>query len=211
MIDFDFIRVETASEYIAGIARFPKQLMRTLPFLRNTLPRLLTREFYKAENRRFWDIVSTAYAAGGTVTDSTETDDIKEIIDTIAQLSDTDYIASFGLLRYHALARINKYLLTNGNYPGSGGVMGAPDGSIRVMGVPIYPVTWIPSYDKFLTFDNDYVERIEVEGLQIEFFEQDDDNVQKNLMTARIECMEEFSVLQPAAVMIRDLGNSASS
>jgi hypothetical protein len=210
-IDFDFARVEVVSEYIAGFTRYAKQLMRQLPFLQNTLPRLLQREFYKVENRRFWDIIATAYAAGGPTATSTETVDILEIMDTVTQLWDSDYEASYGLLRYTALNRINKWLLQNGAYAGAGGIQSGPDGSIRVNGTPILPVTWIPSYDKFLTFDRDYVERIEVESLAIEFFEEDSDNVQKNLITARIECMEEFNAMQPAAIIIRDLGNSASS
>jgi hypothetical protein len=210
-IDFDFARVETVSEYIAGFTRFGKQLMRQLPFLQNTLPRLLTREFYKVENRRFWDIMATAYAAGGPTATSTETVDILEIMDTVTQLWDADYEASYGLLRYTALNRINKWLLQNGAYAGAGGVISSADGAIRVNGTPIIPVTFIPSYDEFLTFDRAYVERIEVESLAIEFFEQDDDNVQKNLITARIECYEEFNAMQPAAMIIRDLGNSASS
>lgn len=210
-IDFDFARVEVVSEYIAGFTRYAKQLMRQLPFLQNTLPRLLQREFYKVENRRFWDIIATAYAAGGPAATSTETVDILEIMDTITQLWDSDYEASYGLLRYTALNRVNKWLLQNGAYAGAGGVISSADGAIRVNGTPILPVTFIPSFDKFLTFDRDYVERIEVESLAIEFFEQDDDNVQKNLITARIECMEEFNAMQPAAIIIRDLGNSASS
>lgn len=210
-IDFDFARVETVSEYIAGFTRFGKQLMRQLPFLQNTLPRLLTREFYKVENRRFWDVIATAYAAGGPTATSTETVDILEIMDTVTQLWDADYEASFGLLRYTALNRINKWLLQNGAYAGAGGVISSADGAIRINGTPILPVTFIPSYDKFLTFDRAYVERIEVESLAIEFFEQDDDNIQKNLITARIECYEEFNAMQPAAIIIRDLGNSASS
>jgi len=210
-IDFDFARVETVSEYIAGFTRFGKQLMRQLPFLQNTLPRLLTREFYKVENRRFWDIIATAYAAGGPTATSTETVDILEIMDTVTQLWDADYEASYGLLRYTALNRINKWLLQNGAYAGAGGVISSADGAIRVNGTPIIPVTFIPSYDKFLTFDRAYVERIEVESLAIEFFEQDDDNVQKNLITARIECYEEFNAMQPASIIIRDLGNSSSS
>jgi small nuclear ribonucleoprotein (snRNP)-like protein len=210
-IDFDFARVEVVSEYIAGFTRYAKQLMRNLPFLQNTLPRLLTREFYKVENSRFWDIMATAYAAGGPTATSTETIDILEIMDTVTQLWDTDYAASYGLLRYTALNRINKWLIQNGAYAGAGGVISSADGAIRVNGTPILPVTFIPSYDKFLTFDRDYVERIEVESLAIEFFEQDDDNVQKNLITARIECFEEFNAMQPAAIIIRDLGNSASS
>lgn len=210
-IDFDFARVEIVSEYIAGFTKFAKQLMRQIPFLQNTLPRLLTREFYKVENRRFYDLMATAFAAGGTATTSTETDDILQVMDAATELFDADYMASFGLMRYGALNRINKYMLDKGNYPGSGGVLSAADGSIRVNGVPILPVTWVPSQDKFLTFDADYVERVEVESLAIEFFEQDDDNVQKNLITARIECLEDFAPLQPAAIKLIDMGNSSSS
>jgi hypothetical protein len=50
-----------------------------------------------------------------------------------------------------------------------------------------------------------------VEGLSIEFFQEDSDNIQKNLITARIECMEEFNLMQPASAIIGDFGNSASS
>lgn len=210
-IDFDFARVETVQEYIAGWTRFAKQLMRQLPFLQQTLPRLLQREFFKVENRRFWDIFATANAAGGTASGSTETVDILEMMDAVTALWDADYEASFGILRYTALNRVNKWLIQNGAYAGAGGVISSRDGGIMVNGTPVLPVTWIPSYDKFATFDRNYVERIETESLAIEFFEQDSDNVQKNLITARIECMEDFNVLQPAATVIEDLGNSASS
>lgn len=210
-IDFDFARVETVQEYIAGWTKFAKQLMRQIPFLQNTLPRLLQREFFKVENRRFWDIFATANAAGGTVVNSTETEDILEMMDAVTALWDADYEASFGILRYTALNRVNKWLIQNGAYAGAGGVISARDGGIMVNGTPVLPVTFIPSKDIFATFDRNYVERIETESLAIEFFEQDDDNVQKNLITARIECMEDFNVLQPAATVIEDLGNSASS
>lgn len=210
-IDFDFARVEVVSEYIAGYTRFAKQLMRQLPWLQNTLPRLLQREFFKVENRRFWDIIATANAAGGTASGSVETIDILEVMDAVTALWDADYEASFGLLRYTALNRINKWLIQNGAYAGAGGVQSGPNGSIMVNGTPVYPVTWIPSHDKFLTFDRNYVERIEVESLAIEFFEQDATNVTTNQITARIECFEEFNVMQPAATTIEDLGNSSTS
>lgn len=207
-IDFDFTEVKTVNEYIAGYTRFSKQLRRNLPFLQNTLPRLLQREFFKVENRRFWDIVETA-DTGSSTTD--ETDDVKQVMDWLTSLFDTDYMASYGLLRYTALNRLNKLLYTNGYYQGSGGVLSQSDGSIRIMGVPIIPVTWIPTKDKFLTFDLDYQERVEVESLAVEFFEQDDDNVQKNLITARIECFEEFNAMMPASIVIGDFGNSSES
>lgn len=210
-IDFDFARVETVQEYIAGWTKFAKQLMRQLPFLQQTLPRLLQREFFKVENRRFWDIFATANASGGTAVNSTETIDILEIMDAVTALWDADYEASFGILRYTALNRVNKWLIQNGAYANAGGVLSSRDGALMVNGTPVLPVTWIPSHDKFAAFDRNYVERIETESLAIEFFEQDDKNVQQNLITARIECMEDFNVLQPAATVIEDLGNSSSS
>lgn len=210
-IDYDFTNVQTVNKYVAGYARFAKQFMRNLPFLQNTLPRLLQRDFFKKENRRFYDIMATAYASGGASNASTETDDVKQVMDWLTALFDTDYMASFGLLRYTALNRLNKLLYTNGYYQGSGGVQSMPDGSIRISGVPIVPVTWIPSFDKFLTFDRDYVERIEVESLAIEFFQEDANNATENKITARIECFEEFNAMLPASINLGDFGNSASS
>jgi hypothetical protein len=133
-IDFDFARVETVQEYIAGWTKFAKQLMRQLPFLQQTLPRLLQREFFKVENRRFWDIFATANAAGGTAVNSTETDDILEIMDAVTALWDADYEASFGILRYKALNRVNKWLIQNGAYAGAGGVLTERNGGLMVNG-----------------------------------------------------------------------------
>jgi len=210
-VEYNFTEVKTVSEYIAGIARFSKQLRRNLPWLQNTLPRLLTRDFFKAENRRFWDVVFTAFNAGGGSAATTETDDVKQLMDWITNQFDADFMTSYVLMRYPAMNRLNKLLYTNGYYQGSGGVLSMPDGSIRISGVPIIPVTWIPSTDKALLFDQDYMERVEVESLAIEFFEEDRDNVPKNLITARIECLEDFNPMLPPSIIVGDFGNSSSS
>lgn len=207
-IDFDFTEVKTVNEYISGFARFSKQLRTNLPFLQGTLPRLLQREFFKVENRRFWDIVATA-ASGSSATG--ETNDELQLMDWITNQFEADFMASYAVMRFTALNRINKRLLSTGNYFGAGGVRSLPDGSVAINGVPVVPVTWIPSYDKALVFDRDLVERVEVESLAVEFFEQDSDNVQKNLITARIECFEEFNPMLPASIIVGDFGNSATS
>lgn len=210
-IEYHFTEVKTVSEYIAGIARFSKQLRNNLPWLMNTLPRLLRRDFFKAENRRFWDVVATAFASGGGSAATTETEDVKQLMDWITNQFDADFMASFALMRYTALNEINKELLTLGNYQNVGGVVSGPSGSIFISGVPVIPVTWIPSKDKALVFDQDYMERVEVESLALEFFEEDRDNVPKNLITARIECLEEINPMLPASIIIGDFGNSSSS
>lgn len=206
-IDYDFTEVKTVSKYIAGFARFSKQLRRNLPFLQNTLPRLLQRDFYKKENRYFWDVMFT----NATSYSSSETDDVKQLMDIIGQQMQNDFMASYGIMSWIAMTRLNKLLYTNGYYQGSGGVLSQSDGSIRISGVPALPVTWIPTNDQTVVFDNDYIERVEVEGLAVEFFEQDGNNVTENKITARIECFEELNCMLGASMLKMDLGNSSTS
>ena len=207
-IDFDFSEVKTVNKYIAGFIRYSKQLNKALPWLQTTLPRLLMREFYSGatgENALFFATVSAA-ATGSTTT--AETDDIKQIIDYIANQRTAKFAASYGLISHTQLARLNKLTYTSGYYTGSGGVKTEFDGSMMISGVPIIPVDWVTD-DKILIFDRDYLERVEAESMNIQFFEQDSDNVQKNLITARIECLEEINLMLPTSAIYADLGNVA--
>lgn len=207
-IDFDFSEVKIVNDYIAGFVRFSKQMTKALPWMQTTLPRLLLREFYSGtngENNTFFSTVSAA-ATGSTTT--AETDDVKQIIDYIANQRTAKFAASFGLVSHTQMARLNKLTYTNGYYSGSGGVLTRVDGSMEISGVPIIPVDWVTD-DKILILDRDYIERVEAETLTVEFFEQDSDNVQKNLITARIECLEDINLMLPSSAIYADLGNVA--
>lgn len=207
-MDFDFVEDKKVNKYVAGTVKFSKQLMRNLPWLQTTLPRLLLRKFYEKENSYF----SGVFAAGATgFATSVETDDAKAIIDILAGRGDANFKNSFALVKYTALARILKLLYTNGYYQGSGSVVGGADGSVRIFNAPIIPVSWVPSADKIMVVDNDYIERVEVESLGIEFAFQNDKDFEENLVTARIECFEELNIMMGAAHTYFDLGNSSSS
>lgn len=207
-IDYDLTEVKTVSGYIAGYVRFSKQMMKHLPFLQNTLPRLLLRDFYKKENRHFYDLFATQ--ANGFNTTS-ETDDAKQLLDVLMGRLDADFNNSFILCRHTAVGRILKLLYNNGNYFGAGSVVGTQAGQLTIAGCPVVGVTFIPSYDKVMVIDNDYVERVETESLSIEFSYDDSDNFQKNLVTARIECFENLNILRSDAHSLIDMGNSSSS
>lgn len=207
-IDFDFSEIKTVNKYVAGFCRFSKQMTMALPWMQSTLPRLLLREFYggaTGENATFFGTVSAA-ATGSTTT--AETDDVKQIIDYIANQRTAKFAASFGLVSHAQLARLNKLTYTNGYYSGSGGVLTNVDGSMQISGTTIVPVDWVTD-DKILIVDRDYLERVEAQGITIELFEQDSDNVQKNLITARIECLEEINLMLPTSAIYADLGNVA--
>jgi hypothetical protein len=136
---------------------------------------------------------------------------VKQLIDWIANQNQANFSASYGLLSYKAMATLNKLLSTNGYYQGSGGVLSQQDGSIRISGVPIIPVSWVPSNDKVVIIDNDFIERVEVEGLSIAFSEDDANNFTENKITARIECYEELNAMLPASIIVADFGNSSTS
>ena len=204
-IDYDFTKVSVVNDYIAGYTRFSKQLLKAVPWMESTLPRLMLRDFFTKENDTFFATLAAA-ATGSTTT--AETDDVKQIIDYISNQRTAKFAASYGVVSHAQLARLNKLTYTNGYYTGSGGVLTNVDGSMQISGVPIIPTDWVTD-DKIFIFDKDYTERVEAESLKIEFFEQDSDNVQKNLITARIECLEEINLMLPTSAIYADLGNLA--
>jgi hypothetical protein len=205
-LDIDFEKIETVNQYVAGFARFTKQLAKELSFFQNTLPRILLRKFYEAENSKFFtDITGTS---GISTSVGSETDDIKMLIDAIAYQLNSNYNPSYCLVNPLQLARLNKSLYDSQNYASAAGVVSSANGQLSIAGVPIISASWVTD-DKGLIIDQTFVERVEVEGLTIEFFEQDSDNVQKNMITARIECFEAVNLMLPASARYWDFGNES--
>ena len=200
-IDYDLTEVKVVSDYIAGFARFSKQMMFQLPFLQNTLQRMLLRDFYKKENATFFSTVSLA-ATGSTTTSATV--DAEQLVDWIANQLAANFDASFALVSYQQWARLLKTKPNDYSVPG--GVVIDPSGNVRIAGVPVIGASWVTD-DQALIIDSNYVERVETEGLRVEFSYEDSDNFQKNLVTARVECFEDINLLRTDAVIYADFGN----
>ncbi|MBL7739367.1 MAG: phage major capsid protein [Chitinophagaceae bacterium] len=204
-IDYDFTEIRNVQGYVAGFARFSKQMMTQLPWLQNTLTRMLLRDFFKKENSKFYNAITSGGATG--VINTVETDDNKVIIDTLMARLDQDFNNSFILVRHNGVGRMLKLLYDNGMYLGAGSVVGTPQGTISIANTPVVGASWIAS-DKVIIIDNDFIERVETESLRVEFSYEDSDNFQRNLVTARVECFEDFNFLRTDAHSYFDLGNS---
>jgi hypothetical protein len=202
-VDYDLSEVKTVNKYIAGIATFSKQLMFQLPFLQNTLVRMLLRDFYKKENAYFYSSVAANASASLT---SGETEDNKQLLDWIVAQQDNDFNTSFILVKNAQKGRLLKLLYTTGNYAGSGSFVGTPDGNVIISGVPVIGASWMPD-DKALIIDADFIERVETESLRVEFSYENQDNFEKNLITARCEAFEEINLLRSDAHALVDFGN----
>jgi hypothetical protein len=194
-IDYDLTEVKVVSDYIAGFARFSKQMMFQLPFLQNTLQRMLLRDFYKKENSTFFTAVSSA-ATGSTTTAASV--DAEQLVDWIANQLDANFEASFALVSYAQWADLLKTKPTDYSVPG-GFVIDA-NGNVRIAGVPVIGASWVTN-DKALIIDANYLERVETEGLRVEFSYEDSDNFQRNLVTARVECFEDINIMRTDAII----------
>ena len=199
-VQYDFTEVRVVENYIAGFARFSKQMAKQLPYMQTTLPRLLTRDFYKTENAAFY--ASTIAQATG-VTTTTGTNPVEIIMDLIANQQTANFNASYVIVSPATLALINRTLLTNGYYPGAAGVSSVASGAVVISGTPVVAASWANNAS-YLVIDMDYIERVETEAVNITFAMEDADNFTKNLITARIECQEELNLMLPSSAIYWD-------
>lgn len=202
-IDYDLTEVKTVNAYIAGFATFSKQMMRSLPFIEQTLTRMMLRDFFKAENAAFFSTVSGAATGSTTVS---ATDDVEEIIQLIGNQKTANFNASYALVSPAQMARLIISTYNKGYYAGAGAVILNGAGGLTIFGTPVFEASWVTD-DKVLIFDRDYLERVEVEGLNVTFSYENGTNFVQNLVTARIECYEAINLMLPTAAIFADLGN----
>ena len=189
--NYALTETKIVTNYIAGFTTFSKQMAKSLPFITQTLPRLLQRDFFKKENALFFATVS-ASATGSTTT--SETNDLLQLIDYIGNQKAANYNASYVLVSESQMGKLLKATVAAGYYAGSGSVIVNPNGGMTIWGVPVVSASWVTN-DKALVIDSDYIERVETESLALEFSYENGTNFQKNLITARIECMEEVNLM----------------
>lgn len=189
--NYSLTEVKVVNDYLAGFSTFSKQMLKSLPFMTQTLPRMLQRDFFKAENAAFFSTVSAA-ATGSTTT--AETDDLLQLVDYIGNQKAANFVPSYALVSQQQMGKLLKATIAAGYYAGAGSVIVNPNGGMTIWGVPVISASWVTN-DKVLIFDSSYLERVEVEGLAIEFSYENGENFQKNLVTARIECYEDINLM----------------
>jgi HK97 family phage major capsid protein len=202
-IDYDLTAVTYTARYIAGFARIDKSMLQDLPFLQTALPQMLLRDFYKAEDSKFYTDLSGA-ATGSTTTSATV--DVEQIIDYVANLESADFQVNGIVVNPKQWARL--VTTKPADYSLPGGVTIDGNGNINIAGIPVYKSSFIAD-DKVLVGDWNMAKRVVVDDLKVEFFEQDSDNVQKNLVTCRIEAREVLAIDRLDAFVFADLGNVA--
>lgn len=193
-VDYDLQEVTVNADYLAGFARIAKQMIQDLPFLQNFVAGELVEDYKRVESQKFFDLL-TAGAQGSTNANG-KTVLAEKYIVWIANLMANDYYPSAIITT--ALNWADVLLTKPNDYNVPGGIQIAPDGTVMFCGIPLIPQNNIAT-GKTLIGDFSKAAIIQAESLGVEFFEQDADNVQRNLITARIEARVGLGILRPDA------------
>lgn len=188
-IDYDFTETTVTVNTLAGFSRIAKQMMRDLPFMQGFLPGELQEDYLRAESNSFIN----SLMAGTSSYSTTATVYAEKCIEWIAAVMARDYDPSAIVT---TAANWSTLLTTKpSDYSIPGGVTISATGDVQIAGVPVV-VSNNMTTGKTFVGDFSKVKIIQATPLAIEFFEQDADNVTKNLVTVRAEADVALAVLR---------------
>lgn len=198
-IDYDISMIDVNTDFLAGYARYSKKMANNLPFLESFLPRALRRDYFKAENAKFYaDLIAVATASTVILGNY-----IERLISDIAGLNVRNYSVTGIVINPADWWKIQVTEKSTGAGYGLPGVVTYNNGVLRINGIPIYMATWVP-VNKYLVGDWSYVQKVVTEGLSVEFSTEDADNFTKNNITARVESQIALAVERPDAIVVGD-------
>jgi HK97 family phage major capsid protein len=185
-LDYDFTEVTVTVDYLAGFVRIAKQMLQDLPFMQTFVSNELVEDYLRTEDLKFF--MQVAGAATGNTSNLTSTVTVEKIIQAIANMGDDDYdpngiVATNQVWAKILLTKPNDYSLPAGN-----AVTVAANGDVNILGIPVIKVkdTYIGA-NRVLIGDWTKAAIIQTEGLNVNMYEQDSDNVQRNLITVKAE------------------------
>lgn len=185
-VDYDFTEVTVTVDYLAGFVRIAKQMLQDLPFMQTFVSNELVEDYLRTEDLKFF--MQVAGAATGSTVGITSTVTVEKIIQAIAALGDDDYDPNGIVVTNQVWAKI---LLTKPNdysLPAGNSVTVDSNGNVSILGIPVIRVkdTYIGA-NRVLIGDWTKAAIIQTEGLNVNMYEQDSDNVQRNLITVKAE------------------------
>jgi HK97 family phage major capsid protein len=182
-------------EALAGWMTVSRQSLRNISFLQSWLPTSLTEQLLDQEDLEFANTLVAAATGSSTTTGITVK--AERLIFFIKTLKKSKYNANAIAVDPDVWATI---LVTKPNdYSLPGVVSITADGTVRILGVPLYPVNWLTG-GRCIVGDWTKTAVVESEGLTLR---QSDSatslDFQKNLVTFLIERVEGVAIFRPDA------------
>ena len=83
------------------------------------------------------------------------------------------------------------------------GVVTYTNGTLFLNGIPVYKATWMVT-NKYYVGDWTRIKKVVTEGLSLEFSNENNDNFEKNNITARIESQIALAIERDTAIILGD-------
>ncbi len=194
-LDYDFTEVTVTVDYLAGFVRIAKQMLQDLPFMQSYVSNELVEDYLRAEDNLFFGQLYSAATGGGTLSGTVT---VEKIIDAVANIEENDYEVNGIVATGPVWAKILKTKPSDYSIPG--GVTISANGDVNIVGIPLVkvPASNIGN-NMVLLGDWSKAAIIQTEGLNVNVYEQDSDNVQRNLVTIKAEARVAFAILRPDA------------
>ncbi len=189
-------------QWIAGITRVKREMLDDVEWLRSYIARTLTsgrKGLWVAENT----LILAALDSASTPYDGDATNELEMIVDAaFGQLKDNYYNPTVILMNNRdAVKYINfNKAAGSGEYDAPIGVVAVIGGQLYIGGVPVVSTPGIPAGEAYV-IDGNATEFISRMSPEVRAFEEDRDNVIKNLVTFRAEERVAFLVYDEKAVI----------
>lgn len=194
--------------WIAGITRVKRDMVDDIAWLGSYLALRLTvgrQGLFVAENTQ----ILAAFDANSTAYDGSLTNPVEMIYDAMGQLSDNYHNASYVLMNNRdsiRLLALNK-ASGSGEYDLPMGTVTVIDGVLNINGVPVIGTPTIPANTAYV-FDRNETQFLTRMSPKVEFYNEDRDNVVKNLVTVRAEERMAVAVYSDTAIIKVDLSTT---
>lgn len=191
IIDYNWQEVTVTVNTEAGFARVSNQMLRDLPFLQSFLPGELREDYLRHEDNRFVNALmaaTSAYSASASVY-------AERLIEYMGAVMARDYSPTAIVTTAGNWTALMNTKPSDYSLPGGAALSITAEGNIAVAGVPVVVFNGMTSGRTFVG-DFSKVKIIQANALEVRFFEQDSDNVQKNMVTVRAEADVALAVLR---------------
>lgn len=185
-VDYDLTAVTVTVDYLAGYARIAKQMIQDLPFLQTFVTNELVEDYLRTEDLKFF--MQIAGAATASTSGVTSTVTAEKIIQAIASMREQDQDPNGIVVTNAVWAKLLNTKPADYSLPGGNAVTIDANGNMTFAGIPVYTtLEQNIGANKMLIGDWNKAVIIQTEGLQVKMYEQDQDNVIRNLITILAE------------------------
>jgi len=196
-MDYDYTEVTATADFLAAFVVIARQMLQDLPFMQTQVTSDLVEDYNRAESTVFFNQLTAAATGNNT---AGQTVYAEKIIQWIANLLEADREPTGIVTSAANWATLMNTKPSDYSLPGGNAVTISADGTVYFMGMPVYVANsaYIGT-NRTLIGDFNYAKIIQAEGLTTNIYEQDSDNVRRNLVTIKTEARVALAILRTDA------------